>query len=125
MKVSISKKGRAKVQIDPHDLWSLDYTLARVIHPALVEFRKDMMGAPFTDNNDVPEELRSDIGMNGDSDTHSAKWDWIVDEMIWAFGEMAKDKPDMPENYEEMAESEDRTANALRLFGKYYQGLWQ
>jgi hypothetical protein len=50
------------------------------------------------------------------------RWDWVLDEMIYAFSykveeSNGKDDENWRENYK-------RVDNGFRLFGKYYQNLW-
>jgi len=139
------------VKIDRYDTWSMDHTLAYIIHPMLVQLKKDKHGAPHTDDEDVPKELRSwkaepkenewDIDSN-----HFKRWDWILDEMIWSFAQELEDDDvsqfyDHSESFEQggdfnerlknikvdwegLKAHQDRKANGFRLFGKYYQALW-
>jgi hypothetical protein len=152
------KKGKRKisVHIDPWDTWSMDHTLALIIYPMLKQLHKKNHGAPCTDDDDVPEHLRSIKAKpkknKWDTDEfHFKRWNWIMKEMIWAFGEIARDRnPDFcikkgkhkfvkkkGTNYskmvtivepvydkEKMKSYYARKNNAFRLFGKYYEGLW-
>ena len=87
------------VKIDPWDTWSMDSTLTPIILPMLRQLRKDKHGAPFTEDADVPERLRSTTKAaikskkeSWDTDcNHFKRWDWIMDEMIWAFEQLADD----------------------------------
>lgn len=161
MKISIGKypkKGEQKksIRIDPWDTWNMAETLADIIHPMLKQLKKTAHGAPFTEDEDVPEHLRSTNAKpkKNDWDTdsnHFKRWDWILNEMIWAFGELSKDRePNFwikkPKYGYKKVEGKDwtelvtlkegiydeekakaywaRRKNALRLFGKYYQNLW-
>jgi hypothetical protein len=102
MKISIGKypkngKQRKSIRIDPWDTWSMDSTLADIILPMLKQLHKTAHGAPMTDDEDVPEHLRSTAAKpkKNDWDTdefHFKRWDWIMKEMIWAFNEHAKDR---------------------------------
>ena len=146
MKVRIGpyRKNRAtRVEIDPHDTWSMDHTLAMIIHPMLVQLKATKHGAPMVDMNDVPKELRATkkqldaYGKTGDVDPkHFERWDWILDEMIWAFEHKSKeiDAADMCRdkcsNFADpvckacLDETQERLTNAFTLFGKYYENLW-
>ena len=87
------------VKIDPWDTWSMDSTLTPIILPMLKQLRKHKHGAPSTDDEDVPANLRSTTPAaqkakkeSWDSDgNHFKRWDWIMDEMIWAFEQLADD----------------------------------
>ncbi len=151
MKVSIGKypkkdgKRKVSVRIDPWDTWNMDATLALIIHPMLKQLKKTKHGAPDTDDEDVPEHLRSTAAepKKNEWDTdefYFKRWDWVLDEMIWAFGEEVKDKEpnfwiEKPKwkggaikggklDKEKMNKYFGRKKNAFRLFGKYYQSLW-
>jgi hypothetical protein len=99
MKVSISEYPEdinedrtVDVRVDPSDTWSLDNTLAHIILPCLKQLKETKHGHPLADNEDVPEELRSTsappLEHEWDVDANAeARWNWIMDEMIWAFGE--------------------------------------
>lgn len=129
-------KQKIRVRIDPHDTWSMDHTLAPIILPMLVQLRATKHGAPMVDMKDVPKELRATkkqldaYNKNGDSDPKFfERWDWIMDEMIWAFEQKCRD--DWMEDYDynkwdsEGAKAhQDRMTNGFKLFGKYYENLW-
>lgn len=81
---------RVRVRIDPWDTWSMDVTLAEVVLPMLRQLRQQNQGAPFVDDDDVPEHLRSTAAPpkanEWDTDAnHFKRWDWVMDEMIFAF----------------------------------------
>ena len=162
MKISIGKypkkdgEQKKSIRIDPWDTWNMAHTLSDIIHPMLKQLHKTNHGAPYTDDEDVPEHLRStnakpkknewDIDSN-----HFKRWDWVMKEMIWAFGELAHDRePDFcikkgkykrvekegqdwsemitlkepVYDFEKQKAYYDRKKNAFRLFGKYYENLW-
>lgn len=87
------------VEISTHDLWNLDHTLALIIHPALVKLKAAKAGAPFVDEDNVPEHLRmSELEMKEfhDGSDEQSKWfekyDWVLGEMVWTFDQIANDK---------------------------------
>ena len=88
------------VKIDNYDTWSMDSTLTPIILPMLKQLKETKHGAPFTEDEDVPERLRSTTKLaqkakknDWDSDgNHFKRWDWILDEMIWAFEQLADDE---------------------------------
>lgn len=156
------------VKIDRWDTWSMDSTLSPIILPMLKQLKETKHGAPFTDDDDVPKNLRSTTKLAQaakkepwDTDgNHFRRWDWILDEMIWAFEQLCNDDHDAkfftgesdilwvpnkeldangkPLTYEMKRGPNDtrkfdkkgwtkhnaRIANGTRLFGKYYQALW-
>ena len=87
------------VKIDNYDTWSMDTTLTPIILPMLKQLKETKHGAPFTEDADVPERLRSTTKAaikskkeSWDTDcNHFKRWDWILDEMIWAFEQLAMD----------------------------------
>ena len=139
------------VKIDRWDTWSMDYTLSFIVVPMLKQLKETKHGAPFVDDEDVPEELKSTSAppKENDYDTdenHFKRWDWALNEMIWSFeqnldtnseekffdhAEWDEKEKDFGKNLHKikidqpgLKAHQDRKANGFRLFGKYYQGLW-
>jgi hypothetical protein len=90
-------------------------------------------GAPYVGNEDVPESLwanDAEIAMynqDGTTDIHFfARWNWVLDEMIYAFEFKLSDKcvSMVSDEMEEQKAVQDRISNGFRLFGKYYEALW-
>ena len=124
------QKQKIKVRIDKYDTWSMDHTLAHVIHPMLVQLKAT--------NNGYPSGLTE------------KKWDDIMDEMIWAFEQKLRDNwegdyyeyrgrgpeeskdPDsllfdlklVWEDPKGRAAHQKRMTAGFKLFGKYYENLW-
>ena len=91
------KNRKISVKIDSYDLWGLDHTLSLIIHPALLKLREVKHGSPNVDDADVPDHLRSTAAPPKENDYdiddfHHARWNWVLDEMIWAFGEIKDQK---------------------------------
>ena len=168
MKVSIGRypkkinaERKVKIQIDPYDTWSMDHTLALIIHPMLIQLQKTKHGSPLVDDADVPEELRSTtapprVNDWDIDDNHHKRWEWVLDEMIWAFAQVVDDDAESQfhtgtidhvwipvkvgdEELHELTQGpkhthvfdregwekwNDRKRNGFRLFGKYYESLW-
>jgi hypothetical protein len=162
--IESKKKRQVYVHIDKYDTWGMDSTLALIVLPMLKQLQATKHGSPNTDDADVPEELRSTSApakeYEYDTDAnHFKRWDWILDEMIFAFQCKLDDswqekyrsgtidfktepcqwdesgKPTMYEmksgpndtyvcDYEAMAVEQARITNGFRLFGKYYENLW-
>lgn len=124
-----------EVHIDPWDTWSMDHTLAPIILPMLIQLKKEKHGAPWVAVADVPKELRpskKDI-LNYEKDGTTdpkffERWDWVMDEMIYAFDCKAnKDDVFMRFEVEErdaMKVEQERISNGFCLFGKYFESLW-
>ena len=153
------RKRTIKVRIDKWDTWSMDHTLAYIILPMLKQLKASKHGGPYVDPKDVPDHLKpkkltKKEKSNGSVDsTHHERWNWVMDEMIFAFStklddsvddqfhsgemdlqwkqleggmsEMIKGPNDTHEfDAEGHAAYHARIKNGFRLFGKYYEGLW-
>ena len=140
------REQKIKVHIDPWDTWSMDYTLAHIVVPMLKQLKETKQGAPFVDDEDVPEELKSTSAPPKENewdidDNHFKRWDWVMDEMIFAFESKLEDWDDKFYKYEDDPNEDlgiklvwkddegrkayqERITNGFRLFGKYYEGLW-
>jgi hypothetical protein len=142
------------VKIDRWDTWSMDHTLAMIALPMLRQLRETKHGAPFVDDEDVPMSLKSTSAPPkanewDTDDNHFHRWDWVLAEMIWAFEQKVCDddeseffdhsecgdvKDFIKDTNEYLSRSkvdwdglkrhQERKANGFRLFGKYYQNLW-
>ena len=143
-----------QVQIDPWDTWSMDHTLAHIILPMLKQLRNTKHGSPNVDNTDVPEYLCSTD--DKEDDKVHLKWDYVLDEMIFAFESKMEDweeqfwlikpkvdwhtftnrQPDedgfiplpwLEEGHldlEGYKAYQERISNGFRLFGVYFESLW-
>ena len=121
-----------EVQIDPWDTWSMDHTLAYIVLPMLKQLKEIKHGAPYVDEKDVPKELWppkeqiSAMYQGQTDDNHFKRWDWVLDEMIYAF-DCKANKDDVwmrLEDKKEIDKEQKRISNGFRLFGKYYENLW-
>lgn len=141
------------VKIDRYDTWSMDSTLAVIILPMLRQLQATKHGAPHVDDEDVPDDLKSTaVPAVAEHETDSnwfVRWDYVLSEMIWAFSQHSldddegkffdhsacgdiKDFAKDPTSYtsksrvdwEGLKQHQARKANGFRLFGKYYQSLW-
>jgi len=141
---------KVKVRIDPWDTWSMDHTLAPIILPMLVQLKETKHGAPHVDLEDVPKELhgkkltKKQKEQGEVDDKHFERWDWVLNEMIWAFEQKCRE--DWEEDYygpyiegegdgilgghfewtddEGRQKHQERMSNGFRLFGKYFESLW-
>jgi len=163
--IDSKKKRKISVHIDKWDTWNMETTLGYIVRPMLKQLKEKTHGAPWVDDEDVPEELRStaapeltqeqkDTGHTDDN--HFKRWNWVMDEMIFAFesleGGVNEDWEDqfttgaydyqsvkqedgnylMVQGPKHTAETDwdarkeygKRIQNGFRLFGKYYQNLW-
>jgi hypothetical protein len=159
------KKRKINIEIEPYDTWSMDHTLALIIVPMLKQLNETKHGAPFVDDEDVPEELKSTSAPPKENEwdtdeNYFKRWDWVMNEMIWSFEQIIDDDSDSkfysgthdfsfeylnPEekdkekkvsklvrspndtfkvDTEGLHAHQQRIRNGTRLFGKYYQNLW-
>ena len=124
------------------------------IHSTRIEAR-DTLVVRF----DVPEHLRSTAAETKENEwdtdsNHFLRWDWVLDEMIWAFEQKVADDAESQffdhsaynitdragrrEWIDDINNSVSKTkydeaghrvwlarkANGFRLFGKYFEALW-
>jgi len=180
--VDKKRQRKVKIRIDNYDTWNMGDDLAMVILPMLKQLKATKHGSPYVDLEDVPEHLRANLnqksfdfydeGEQDEWDMVHKRWDYVLDEMIWAFeqvvdkendkqfytGEIdhlilpidregnalgpavpfgSKDRvkapmykmvegPNHTRKYDYAAHEkhDERIKNGLRLFGKYYHGLW-
>ena len=150
--IESKRRRQVYVRIDKYDTWSMDHTLAYIILPMLKQLKATKHGAPNVDDEDVPEPMRSTApGARDrceepwDLDEHFFdRWDYVLDEMIWAFeqqdndgdaqffdhgekiaGESLEDSIGrLKVDQEGLKAWQKRKANGFRLFGKYYEALW-
>ena len=156
--IDSKRKRKIYVHIDHWDTWSMDETLAHIISPMLKQLRETKHGAPFVEDEDVPEHLRSTAASPKQNewdtdDNHFKRWDWVLDEMIFAIdsklntsweeqfstGEADIGFKKLDNGLNKMVRGpnhtirydregirayEARIQNGFRLFGKYFQALW-
>jgi len=157
--VESKRKRKIQVHIDRWDTWSMDHTLAYIILPMLKQLKATKHGGPAVDLKDVPKELhgkkltKAQKESGEVDDKYFERWDWVMDEMIFAFNSKLDDSWDdqfesgendlqwkkLEGGMSQMIEGpnhtkvydlegrkkyEERIANGFRLFGKYYNGLW-
>jgi len=131
-KFGYSPKQKVKVHIDKWDTWSMDHTLAPIILPMLIQLKETTHGAPYVDEKDVPKELWppkeqiSAMYQGQTDDNHFKRWDWVLDEMIYAF-DCKANKEEVYMRFDDaldMNREQERISNGFRLFGKYYENLW-
>ena len=115
---------RVKVHIDRWDTWNMDMTLSYIILPMLKQLQKGHT-SPYTKDGDVPPEMRSTAAKSKKTEYdvdefHEDRWNWIMQEMIWAFeyklGEDNEVKWSKRDN--------KRMQRGFVLFGKYFNSLW-
>lgn len=152
-------KRKVRVRVDYYDTWGVDSTLKPIILPLLKQLQATKHGSAMVDDDDVPEELKStsaepltdeqkNMGYT-DNNVHK-RWDWVMNEMIWAFEQIDNDdaesqfhtdaNPAKPRDEPGISFEEgmrrgkfdaegytawqNRKTRGLTLFGKYFEGLW-
>jgi len=142
------------VKIDRWDTWSMDSTLAMIVLPMLRQLHETKHGAPIVDDEDVPMSLKSTSAPVKENewdtdDNHFRRWDYVLAEMIWSFEQKVRDDDESEffdhsecgdvkdfikdpnthlarskVDWDGLKQHQERRANGFRLFGKYYQNLW-
>ncbi len=134
------------VLLDPYDTWNMDHTLALIIVPMLKQLKATKHGCPFVDDEYVPEDIRSTAAPPKQDDWdiddyHVKRWDYVLNEMIWAMEQIA-DNDDESQFYDHSCVDDDdwiskikcdhealdahrkRITNGTKLFGIFFQNLW-
>ena len=144
---------KVDIQIDPWDSWNAHRTLAMIAVPILKQLQVTRHGSPYTDDEDVPENLRSTSAKpkenEWDTDEfHHDRWEYILSEMIWALEQLVESKEDdyfrwdesMPAkkgslgdvlglgactmDHEGLKAYNARIKRGTALFGKYLKSCW-
>tara|TARA_R110000796_G_scaffold40802_3_gene100988 strand:- start:673 stop:1125 length:453 start_codon:yes stop_codon:yes gene_type:complete len=145
---------KVSVKIDKWDTWSMDHTLAHIVVPMLIQLKKTTNGCPVVDMCDRPEHLVGTIPKETHitDEFWEESWDWVLDEMLFAFESKFEDweqqffsgesdwvcetkengntymtegrNHTLTMDAEGMKMYQARISNGFRLFGKYYEGLW-
>jgi len=95
------RKQKVNVRIDRWDTWSMDSTLGYIIVPMLKQLKDSQHGAPNVDHEDVPEHLRPNkddatlVNNNDVDEKFFERWDWVMNEMLFAFESIGSDWQDM------------------------------
>ena len=127
-------------------IWNMDDTLAHIVSPMLKLLKEKKHGSAYVDDADVPESLHHKEALeNQDHPDHDdlicKRWDYVMDEMVWAFEQKTRDNWEgdyyefdentkgWPPKYkrhdvEGLKAHQARMSNGFRLFGKYYEALW-
>jgi hypothetical protein len=146
--IDIEEPTKDQIVVSKTDLWNVDYTLARIIHPVLCAYQKEIKGAPSVDDEDVPEHIRSSSAKPKENswdldEFFFQRWEFVVSEMIWGMAQVSHFESEeqfysenkdtecqgnlasmMKIDYEGLEKHNERIENSLRLFGKYFRCLW-
>jgi hypothetical protein len=137
------------IKIDYWDTWSMDQTLSPIILIMLKQLKAHKHGYGLVDDEDVPDEIKSTQAPSHESwewdDNAEKRYEYILNEMIWTFEQLCdldndskffnhsgvdKSSPfnvqlsQMTYDKEGYTIHHNRIQNGCRLFGKYFQTLW-
>jgi hypothetical protein len=125
------------VRISKRDLYNLDTTLARIIHPYLEAFKSLDRYGTISGEGEGDEEILDELIWTfytvGYGNTHLEElWELIVDQsggvVVLKDGHVdfaAIHKHPLYPLYKKLdAESEERITAGLNLFSKHFRGLW-
>lgn len=148
------RERKIDVKIHDYDTWNMDITLAHIIVPMLKQLKATQHGAPMVDSEDAPQFPVGHLDDDGNDEFYFDRWNYVMDEMIFAFESKLTDWEDQfwirhPQmdltacseddgsfaspirwfdegkcDYEGMKRYQERMQNGFKLFGKYYDGLW-
>jgi hypothetical protein len=89
---------RIDIDIDRFDTWGLDHTLALIIYPCLVQLKATKHGVPSEFADVGGADYEHQLSFEFYSETHKeafdlgcARWDDVLDKMIWTFEQLLKD----------------------------------
>jgi hypothetical protein len=97
-----------EIEVDRTDVVSMDTTMSILLLPMMRKFKQHNQGYPATGNTDDPDG--------------EAKWNAVLDEIIWAMEVTTKG-----EHYDwgiDQMPLHTRRQNAFELFGKNFTKLW-
>ena len=85
---------KVEIQIDDYDSWNCDHTISLIALPLLKQLKEQKQGAPWVDDEDVPEELRSTSAKPKENEYdidefHFARWEYVLDCILWSLEQHA------------------------------------
>lgn len=91
---------KCNVEVTYGSEWNADWTIATMVLPLLQKVKECKQGAPFTSDEDVPEHLRSTACAPVEEwetdDNWFKRWEYILDEIIFAMQEIANGNENEP-----------------------------
>ena len=145
---------KVEIEVHKYDSWNADHTLALIALPLLKQLKEQTQGAPYVDDEDVPEELKSTSAPPKENDydiddLHFARWDYVLDCILWSLEQHVNYDPEEDKffKFNEAVESESglekllgkgkceidkegleayhaRKQKGFVLFGKYLRNMW-
>jgi len=139
-----------EIRIDDYDSWNCDQTLSLIALPLLKQLKEQKKGAPWVDDEDVPEVLRSSSAPPKENEYdidefHFARWEYVLDCILWSLEQHtncnAEDKfydhskvnedDDLMDQVkaikvdtEGLAKHNARKQKGFELLGKYWMAMW-
>ena len=88
------QKRKVEIRIDEYDSWNCDHTISLIALPLLKQLKEQKQGAPWVDDEDVPEELRSTSAKPKENEYdidefHFARWEYVLDCILWSLEQHA------------------------------------
>lgn len=129
------KKQKIVVKMDNWDTWGADSMLSHIILPTLKTLKEKKQGTPFVYNCDLPDELKSSrdgnlVDPGQDGNWNEDGWNYLMDEMIWAFERIQNDDMDemsiVDGTYDKdlYLQLSKRCDFGTTMFGKYIRSMW-
>ena len=144
---------KVEIEVHPYDSWDAGHTIAMIAVPILKQLQVTKHGSPYTDDEDVPENLRSTSAKPKENEWdidkfHHDRWEYILSEMIWALEQVIDSKENDFFNWDKTQEAEEgsigkelglgkctidhegleaynaRIKRGTTLFGKYLKYCW-
>jgi hypothetical protein len=118
------------IEIHNYDSWNAFETIAKVVYPILVQLKATKHGYALVGAEDAPG---IDMGPSDVSGYSEARWDYVLDEIIWTMKEIAENEPAAPSYdtmnsnpnwFEDLKAYNARIQKGCELFGKYFRNLW-
>jgi hypothetical protein len=103
--IDSKRKRKIKIRIDKWDTWNADHTLALIVLPMLKQLKATKHGYAMVDPEDAPKKYRwiereeyddqKDLfdvpRANTEPTMAELRWEWVMDEMIFAFEHLVDD----------------------------------
>ena len=145
---------KVEIEVHPYDSWNADHTFALIALPLIKQLKEQNQGAPYVDDEDVPEELKSTSAPPKENDydiddLHFARWDYVLGCILWSLEQHVNYDPEEDKffKFNEAVRSESSLEKLLGkgkceidkkglevyhakkqkgfvLLGKYFRNLW-
>jgi hypothetical protein len=119
------------IEIHKYDSWNAFETIAKIAYPILAQLKATKQGYALVSAEDAPGIALKPSEVEGGYS--EARWDYVLDEIIWTMKELAENEPSAP-SYDTMNFNSNwlkdlkvyntRIQKGCELFGKYFRNLW-